>query len=57
VVEVGGSVEQARAFHGGDGGDDLIHHFGSAGFGEIRNTFNEWSGHGVSWFLVWESDK
>ena len=47
VVEVGGTVEQARALHGGDGGHNLVHHLGAAGFGEIRNTFDK-LGHGMS---------
>ena len=52
VVEVGGTVEQARAFHGGDGGHDLVYHLGAAGFGEIGDTFNKGSRHGVLSLVV-----
>ena len=47
VVEVGGTVEQARAFDGGDGRGDLVDHFGTPRFGKVGDAFDEGSRHKI----------
>jgi hypothetical protein len=47
VVEVGGTVEQFDIADRLNGGDDLVDDFRSARFGEVGDTFDEWSGHVV----------
>ena len=40
MVEVGGAVEQARSFHGGNGGYDLVYDFRPPCFGKVGNAFD-----------------
>jgi hypothetical protein len=47
VVAIGRVVKQTDFRHRGDGGQNLLDDFGAAGFGKVRDTFDN-LGHGDS---------
>ena len=48
VVHVGMPVQNAHSAHARDSSNDRIHHFRTAGFGKIRDAFNNFWGHSFS---------
>jgi len=55
VGEVGGTVKQFYLADRLDGGNDLVNDFRPPRFGEVGDTFDELSGHIVSWLDSWGS--